>query len=279
MTTIANTSSVLLIGESGVGKTHYGAQLLKRLMKGDGRLRMNGAATNLEPFSSAMESLDEGLAAAHTATATYVESVWPVADAAGNLTELFWPDYGGEQVKAIIDNRQISTVWASRVAAASAWILLIRLQQVHQRDDVFSKPLAELKRASTPTDELRISDQARLIELLQMLVYVRGSRPDHALETPRLEILLSCWDEISGADTPSELLRLHMPMLHDFISSNWVHPVVMGLSALERPLSPHNRDMEYVTKGSEQFGYVVLADGTRSTDLTLPITELFLDVQ
>lgn len=277
MTTIANTSSVLLIGESGAGKTHYGAQLLKRLMKGDGRLRMKGAATNLEPYSAAMESLDDGLAAAHTATGTYVESIWPVADAAGNLTELCWPDYGGEQVKAIIDKRQITTVWANRVAAASAWILLIRLHQVHQRDDVFSKPLAELKRAAMPTEELRISDQARLIELLQMLVYIRGSRPDLALETPRLEILLSCWDEISGAGKPSELLRMHMPMLHDFITSNWAHPVVMGLSALERPLSPHTKDMEYATKGSEQFGYVVLGDGTRSADLTLPITELLSD--
>lgn len=279
MTTIANTSSVLLIGESGVGKTHYGAQLLKRLMKGDGHLRMKGAATNLEPYSAAMESLDEGLAAAHTATGTYVESVWPVADAAGNLTDLCWPDYGGEQVKTIIDKRRVPTVWANRIGAASAWVLLIRLQQVHQRDDVFTKPLAELKRASTPTEELRISDQARLIELLQMLVYVKGSRPDQALETPRLEILLSCWDEISGAGTPAELLRLHMPMLHDFITSNWVRPVVMGLSALERSLSPHNKDMEYVTKGSEQFGYVVLRDGTRSTDLTLPITELLSDAK
>lgn len=44
-------NSILLIGESDVGKTHYGAQLLKRLMKRDGQLRMNGAATNLEPLS------------------------------------------------------------------------------------------------------------------------------------------------------------------------------------------------------------------------------------
>ena len=53
-------NSILLIGESGVGKTHYGAQLLQRLMKGDGLLRMNGAATNLEPFEAALENLNEG---------------------------------------------------------------------------------------------------------------------------------------------------------------------------------------------------------------------------
>ena len=75
----ASANSILLIGESGVGKTHYGAQLLKRLMKGDCQLRMNGAASNLEPFEAAMESLNEGMAADHTPTPTYVDSVWPIA--------------------------------------------------------------------------------------------------------------------------------------------------------------------------------------------------------
>ena len=46
--------SILLIGESGVGKSHYGAQLLKRLMQENGRIRMHGAATNLEPFETVM---------------------------------------------------------------------------------------------------------------------------------------------------------------------------------------------------------------------------------
>ncbi|WP_429102254.1 hypothetical protein, partial [Aeromonas rivipollensis] len=79
----SSDNSILLIGESDVGKTHYGAQLLKRLMKRDGQLRMNGAATNLEPFESAMSCLDEGMAAGHTAASTYVDSIWPITDAQG----------------------------------------------------------------------------------------------------------------------------------------------------------------------------------------------------
>jgi DNA replication protein DnaC len=75
-----SSASILLLGESGVGKTHYGAQLLKRLMNGNGTLRMDGAAVNLEPFEAAMERLNEGMAADHTPTSTYVESVWPIAD-------------------------------------------------------------------------------------------------------------------------------------------------------------------------------------------------------
>src|SRR5258708_25510574 len=99
------TSSILLIGEFDVGKTHYGSQLLKRLMKGAGKLRMNGAASNLEPFEAAMQRLNEGMAAGHTATSTYVESVWPIADDKGHAAELIWPDYGGQQIQTIATSR------------------------------------------------------------------------------------------------------------------------------------------------------------------------------
>ena len=133
----AGGESILLIGESGVGKTHYGAQLLKRLMKGDGQLRMDGAATNLEPFEAAMESLNEGMAAGHTPTATYVDSIWPIADGRGRKAEPVWPDYGGEQIRAMSSPRRIPAAWRARVVAAPAWLLLVRLQQTRVADDIF----------------------------------------------------------------------------------------------------------------------------------------------
>ena len=111
-----------------MGKSHYGGQLLKRLMQEDGLLRMDGAATNLEPFQAVVARLDAGLSADHTATATYHESRWPIIDEEGRKAHLIWPDYGGEQVKNIIDKRQLPHVWLNRVARSSAWLLMIRLQ-------------------------------------------------------------------------------------------------------------------------------------------------------
>nr|WP_199749619.1 hypothetical protein [Corallococcus sp. AB038B] len=140
----AGENSILLIGESGVGKTHYGAQLLKRLMKGDGRLRMDGAATNLEPFEAAMESLNEGMAAGHTATTTYVDSIWPISDETGTKADLVWPDYGGEQIKNISSSRRIPAAWRTRVLSTPAWLLLVRIQQTRVSDDIFSRPLSDL---------------------------------------------------------------------------------------------------------------------------------------
>ena len=78
---MATQHSILLIGESNVGKTHYGAQFLKRLMVQAGALRMSGAATNLEAFSTALGCLTEGMATDHTPATSYVESIWPIADA------------------------------------------------------------------------------------------------------------------------------------------------------------------------------------------------------
>jgi len=269
--------SVLLIGESGVGKTHYGAQLLKRLMKGDGQLRMNGAATNLEPFQAAMERLNEGMAADHTPTSTYVDSIWPIVSRRGQTLDLVWPDYGGEQIKTMSSTRRIPAAWRDRVACASAWILLIRLQQTRVSDDIFSRPLSNLKGASNDNPDVQISDQARLVELLQVLLYVRGAIRAEALRNPHLSILLSCWDELATDDYPSRVLERRLPMFFDYILTTWAEPSVLGLSSLERPLSPREKDSEYALRGPERFGYVVLDDGTRSADLTLPLQHLVSD--
>lgn len=269
--------SVLLLGESGVGKTHYGAQLLRRLTNTDGALHMHGQATNLDAFEGALSRLDEGMAADHTATGTYVDSLWPLRDAQGRRADLVWPDYGGEQIKTMISSRRVPRPWLTRVREADAWLLLIRLQQIRTPEDIFSRPLAELGEAATANREAPVSDQARLIELLQMLTYAAGVLGHRPLHRPRLGVLLTCWDELQTNTTPAAALQNNLPMLWDFLSSTWQEPSVMGLSALGRPLSTDRQDEEYVAHGAEHFGYVVNPDGTRSADLTLPIQLLLTD--
>lgn len=266
-------NSILLIGESGVGKTHYGAQLLRRLMNVQGALRMNGAATNLEPFEAALESLNEGRAADHTARSVYVDSEWPVIDADGNQADLVWPEYGGEQIKSMIETRRIPDAWQVRIDKADAWLLLIRLQQTRMGDDMFSKPLSDLRGATSENHEVRPSDQARLVELLQMLLFSHAATA-HPGRVPNLCVLLTCWDETAAAGIPSEAFLERLPLVSAFVRANWRNPLTMGLSALERPLSPTERDLDYASRGPEHFGYVIQADGKRTSDLTVPIHAL-----
>lgn len=276
---MAAQHTILLVGESNVGKTHYGAQFLKRLMVKACALKMLGAPTNLEAFTTALSCLTEGRATDHTPANTYVESVWPITDEAGRYAELVWPDYGGEQVRNLVTQRRIPTAWRERVLEATDWILLIRLHSLRSEDDLFSRPLqsftaAESEEEAAPYEP---SDQARTVELLQMLLYLAQLHLDRPLRKPRLTILLSCWDELETAELPAELLASRLPMLWSFVRSNWMSPTVIGLSALERALSKTEADQEYATRGPEEFGYVVLPDGEKNVDITLPIQRLMAD--
>jgi hypothetical protein len=272
------TESMLLVGESGVGKTHYGAQLLKRLMNSDGRFRMDGAATNLEPFEATMECLNEGRSAVHTSASTYIDSEWPIVGPGSRTFTLVWPDYGGEQIKTLLNTRRVPSAWRQRVTMTSAWMLMLRLHQLRVSDDLLSKPLPSLAAGGaddTGTGKLlQMSDQARMIELLQILLYLRGDGVGETTNPPQLCLLLSCWDELGETEPPATVLKRHLPMLSAFITSNWSQPIVLGLSALERPLDQTVPYEEYVTRGPEQFGYVVLPNGKTTPDLTFPLTFL-----
>ena len=270
----APDKSILLIGESDVGKSHYGGQLLKRLMQEDGRLRMDGAPTNLEPFRAVMAQLDAGLSAGHTPSGTYHESRWPIVDDEGRKADLIWPDYAGEQIKNLIDERRLPHLWLNRIARSSAWLLLIRLQKIRADDDIFSRPLASLKEKGRESRKAGLSDQTRLIELLQMLAYVRSTSDNRSSRLPRLVVLLTCWDEMQSPGKPVDVLHQHLPMFGDFVASNWEDSSVLGLSALGRRLDSEEPDDDYIDQGAEQFGYVVLKDGVSSPDLTLPIRTL-----
>ncbi len=272
---MANERSILLLGESNVGKTHYGAQFLKRLIVARSSLRMRGQATNLGPFEQAMESLADGCATGHTPSETYVESIWPVGSDDGQAAELVWPDYGGEQIKTLIAEHRIAAAWRDRVLRATDWILLIRLNTLSAEADIFSRPLSDLGRSQSELPVYRPSDQARLIELLQMLLHMAPASRDEILVRPSLTVLLSCWDEVEVAGgMPRDALRAALPMFVDFVEGVWKEPTVMGLSALERPLHQDRSDKDYAIQGPETFGYVVRPDGTVDHDITLPVLQL-----
>lgn len=274
----AKRRSILLIGESNVGKTHYGAQFLKRLIVQGCELKMDGAATNLKPFEHAMDCLAEGKSTRHTTAGSYVESVWPIVDRQKRQAEMIWPDYGGEQIRDLTRNRVIPTPWRDRVSSASDWILVIRLNTVRQAEDIFSRPIKSLGQQSPASQAQRPSDQARLVELLQILLYLAGLGRETRLSEPGLSVLLSCWDELglAAATKPDEVLKERVPMFYDFLQSTWEAPDIIGLSALEKPLTENDCDVEYATKGPEHFGYVILPDGLQSADITLPVQRLLM---
>ncbi|EUC00052.1 hypothetical protein PMI07_006332 [Rhizobium sp. CF080] len=271
------SSNILLLGEYNVGKTNFGGQLLGRLNQEKGYLRMVGTPSSLSPFENALSSLNDGRAAQHTSASQYSDSRWPVADADGNSTELIWPDYGGEQVSSIRDNRSMPPEWRKRVETADAWIVMMRINNSSVSDDIFSRPLSQLTaRQDKQSGPFRMSDQSRLVDFLQWLMFVRGTGTLSRVSTPRLLLLLSCWDELTAPELnlpPLDVLRRRMPMVSSFVEANWDpnYRSIIGLSALEKSLSEDTEDEDYIDLGPEHFGYIVQEDGSRSPDLTLAI--------
>lgn len=270
-----DNDSILIIGESGVGKTHYGAKVLMSLQQNLGQLSMDGTPVNVEPFAETIDLLNEGLAAGHTPVSTYIESIWPIIGLSGCSRELIWPDYGGEQILNISTSRDIPNEWYNRVAKSSSWIFMIRPNQYRLPEDILSKPSgAETEDTNNITDKAELSDQSRLIELLQILLYIHKSSASYANAIPKVCFLISCWDELETDDFPYKLLKDQLPMLSEFIHSHWSDPLIMGLSALGQSLDMVDEDNEYSSSGPEKFGYIVLPDGTKDSDITRPIQYL-----
>lgn len=271
---------IAVFGESNVGKSHFGAQLIGRLNAESGALRMRGAAADLGAFEEVFQSLSNGVPGAHTSAGTYTETLLPVQAADGTAIDLNWPDYAGEQVSQLLEDRRVPASWQKRVDAADGWVLIVRPKHVPFGHDIFSKPLSDLQTSRTGCAVER-SPQARLVELLQMLVYTSRARTGKRM--PALAVLLSCWDELEEPRgvTPATVLRKNLPMLADYISNNWSEErlIVLGLSATGVALSKAAPNQDFVYKGAEAMGWIVDADGEHSPDLTLPVAKLAMAIQ
>ena len=273
--------SIMLIGESGTGKTHYGGQLLIRLNEGEGKLRMRGVPENVSPYEEAMTKLGQGVLAEHTPSDTYKESVFPIEAVSGLRTNLVWPDYAGEQISHMTELRRVNNAWRRRVTDSQGWILFIRLDRIREYEDLLSRPPGRLGETSQQEDrtDFKWSSQAVYVELLQLLLFTKGVGTVSRIKKPALTVILSCWDEMVETDesiAPADLLRKKMPLFADFLTAIW-HPdylSIFGLSALGKSLKRDEPDTEYLERGPESFGFVVLPDGERLPDLTLPVSNL-----
>ena len=275
---------ILLIGGASSGKTHFGAQLLGRLQHGSGSLRFREAPVNYELFQSVLQKLGQGLSSDHTASDVYGEVLFPAKNADGEQIDLVWPDYAGEQIENIADLRKLTSNWTERIRQSTHWILLVRPMLATTAEDLLNRPSGEptgstasLKKEGSTENVL--SKQTHTVELLQIIRYIKGLNSLARTGSPKMLVLLSCWDELTqNAITPSQLLKKRLPLLDSFLHANWEQEALLiyGLSALGKPLSPTEIDEEYQDRGPEAFGYIVTPAGSLEKDLTIPIATLAL---
>ncbi|MBN8568070.1 MAG: hypothetical protein J0M18_00445 [Ignavibacteria bacterium] len=272
-------NNILIIGGPNAGKTHFGGQLYGRLSSRlfNYKIAPNNRPDDLTIFQEVIDKLSEGRRAGHTEASANRSIELKIEDVVGNKIVFEFPDYAGEQVNYIIENRRVNKVWKQYIESSNSWMLFVRLDEVKPVEDIINKgipsPEEIVKRNATPPP-IKISDAAHFIELLQMLLYTKGTTTLNKVVTPNLTVVLSCWDVLNLPDNtkPSDILKERLPLLYDFLKNIWTENSlsIIGLSSTEKTLTDA-ADEEYIDRTPIKFGYIISKDGAKQHDLTLSI--------
>lgn len=236
---------LLVIGGYSAGKTHFGAQLLSRLQSRTCTFQLREASPSLVLLEEALVRLSEGMTTSHTSRELFGTILLPIVDTVGRQVDVVWPEFGGEQVDDFVATRRMSSEWIGRIEEANSWILMLRLMQLRTDEDLVNKAYdSAVDQPADKTQPLERSDaighgawsaQARLLELMQMLLYFKEASLRSRVSIPRLTVLLSCWDELAKPEgtVPSSVLQEYLPLFADFLTANWMPNefAIYGLSA------------------------------------------------
>lgn len=278
-----STPDILVLGGPSAGKTHYAGQLLGRLRHDrQGRLRLRpGGVGDLSKLEEVLLCLEEGRAAGHTSAETWTGIRCELETSDGAHVLLEWPEYAGERLFAIVEQRVLPAEWRESVSKAMGWILFVRPSNLQVYEDLLERPTGVVPGHTRAWERIvdgrGWDDRARYVELLQMLVFAAGRSTFHRIPTPRLAVVLSCWDELEKPGNPEEILSARLPLVEAFIRSTWHDDAwsVWGLSSLGRTLSQVEQDAEFAQVGPEHFGYVVPPGSNEHVkDLTAPVAWL-----
>jgi hypothetical protein len=270
------TKPTLIIGKPHSGKTTFIAQLYARIDSNNSLLKLYKAVDNLSPIIEALRCLAKGeeVEATPTDKSTIISLPLQVGE---HEIDLYCPDYGGEQINSIIENREVDSKWSELIYQSQNWLLFIRPSNISTAYDLSNKTIKPdvLEKGAGEIEEYSISDQSAFIELLQIFLHIKGMDAHFKNSTTKLTIVLTCWDEINSKETPKDELRKCLPLLLNFVESNWIQSKIniIGLSALGFSLKEKVNKDKYLEEGSENFGFMIKPDGKETPD----IAELILE--
>jgi hypothetical protein len=275
-------NNVLIIGGPNSGKTHFGGQFYGRLnsRKFSYKIAPNNRPGDLTIFQDVIDKLAEGKRAGHTEASANRSIELKIDDENGNKIVFAFPDYAGEQVKSIVENRRINSTWKEYIEASSSWMLFVRLDEISPLEDIINRGIPsaeEIRKRQSQTPPIKVSDAAHFVELLQILLYIKRIPSFNKIKKPNLTIVLSCWDilKLPEKTFPSEILKERLPLLFHFAKNTWSENSIkiIGLSSTGKSLTDEP-DEEYIDRTPIKFGYFISSEGEKNEDLTLSIRTL-----
>lgn len=277
--------NILVIGMSKTGKTHFGGQLYGRLKTGGNAYTLKETPNELSLFQNILDKLNEGFEGNHTDSKLHKTIRLPVISQGGDEIDLIYPDYGGEQLRNMIEQRKINQSWQEQIAKSTHWFLFVRLDLIENIVDVTTKFYRQIeeeksvKSKDTNITDIPAESSAFYVELLQAFLFIKGLVPQSTTK-PSLTILLSCWDKPGYPEksVPATILAQKMPLFYQFIKSTWEpeNLAVVGLSSLSRDLNSKTPDMDFALDGPENFGYFINEAGENEPDITHLLDQVFI---
>ena len=267
---MAVNDSILIVGQPDSGKTTFIAQFLTRVKKRKSSIKLIKTPENIKAITHATEKLSMGEEPITTPADENVELVIPI-NVDGKNIDLVFPDYGGEQVNALIELMEINKNWQKLVTYSDRWIHFIRPHEITPEYDLSTSSYDEIKtRKSTAFKNLGLSYQSKFIELLQILLHTKNKGVKNSISVNNISIVLTCWDELRTREKPIQVLREKLPMFLHFVETVWELEAfeILGLSAQEFPLNTQEAKDKYRNELPENFGYMIDQEGVKDKDIT-----------
>lgn len=268
--------NILIIGGPNTGKTHFGIQLYERINSRQFEFKIDpqNRPSDLSIFEDGLKNIYNGKRAAHTEASANRSIELKITDEKNSEVKLAFPDYAGEQITSIVDNRKVNDLWLDYIENSTSWVFFIRLKELTILEDIVNKGIPsaeEIQKRNSQPPPVKISEAAFYVELIQTLAYIKGLSTFSPIVQPNLTVVLSCWDELDLAEdqVPSTLLQERLPMLFDFLNNNWQNESlsIIGLSSTEKSLTD-DPDDDFMDKEPINFGFFVDKGGSRNKDLT-----------
>lgn len=268
--------NILIIGGPNTGKTHFGIQLYERINSRQFEFKIDpqNRPSDLSIFEDGLKNIYNGKRAAHTEASANRSIELKITDEKNSEVKLAFPDYAGEQITSIVDNRKVNDLWQDYIENSTSWVLFIRLNELTTLEDIVNKGIPsaeEIQKRNSQPPPVKISEAAFYVELIQTLAYIKGLSTYSPIVEPNLTVVLSCWDELDLPEdqVPSTLLLERLPMLFDFLNNNWQNESlsIIGLSSTEKSLTD-DPDDDFMDNEPINFGYFVDKGGSRNKDLT-----------
>lgn len=270
---MSKKNSILVIGKPSSGKSSFFGQLYTRL-NFEGEVSLTKEPKNISSLDPVINSFANSRAIDHTESSSFADLTFELKTN-NNEFSVDYPDYGGEQVNHILQSRNLNSVWFKKIKQSDYWMLFVRLSDVEVEFD----PIQRFNDLVEGNEEVKnkellgvdfMSFQSELMELVQILLFHKKNGFSKAITTPKICVVLSCWDKLDEEDQnkePVKVLKQHLPLFSEFMLNNWdINSLsFVGLSSQGKELKKDESDPNWMDVDE---GYIIEPNGEKSSDLT-----------